>query len=151
MTASQDEIDRLLAYVADQPEQLTDRMGLRLIEVGPGRVVGSLPVSSNRQPYGLLHGGASCVLVETLGSIAAAVHAGPDKIAVGVDINVTHHRAAADGLLTGVCTPLHQGSQAATYQVSMTDEQDRRVATGRLTCALLQNRRERDSDRRRSG
>lgn len=144
-------LDRLMASFADQPEQLTDRMGLRLTEVTIDRVAGTLPVAGNRQPYGLLHGGATCVLVETLGSIAAAVHAGPDKLAVGVDINVTHHRAAADGLLTGVCTPLHQGSQAATYQVSMTDEQDRRVATGRLTCALLPNRRERDSDRRRSG
>ena len=140
MTRTPEDISALLALVADQPEQLTERMGLRLTEVAPGRVVGTLPVAGNRQPYGLLHGGASCVLVETLGSIAAGIHAGPDRTAVGVDINVTHHRASPDGLLTGICTPLHEGSSTATYQVEMTDDAGRLVATGRLTCALLRPR-----------
>ena len=133
-------LDRLMASFADQPEQLSDRMGLRLTEVTIDRVAGTLPVAGNRQPYGLLHGGATCVLVETLGSIAAAIHAGPDKIAVGVDINLTHHRAAVDGLVTGVCTPLYEGSSAATYQIAVTDDADRPTATGRLTCALRRRR-----------
>ena len=125
-----------LARFADLPEQLNDRVGLKLTEVGRGRVVGTLPVAGNRQPYGLLHGGASCVLAEALGSIAATLHAGPDAIAVGVDINATHHRAARDGLVTGVCTPLHEGATVASYQIELTDEQGRRVCTARLTCAL---------------
>jgi len=137
MTASPDEIAQVLASFASRPEQLTDRMGIVLTKVRPGRVVGTLPVSGNRQPYGLLHGGGSCVLVETLGSIAAAIHASPDRFPVGVDINVTHHRAAADGVVTGVCLPLHEGRSMASYQVVLTDERDRPVATGRLTCALL--------------
>lgn len=126
----------VLARVSGQPEQLNDRMGIELTEVEPGRVVGTMPVSGNRQPYGLLHGGASCVLAEALGSIAAAIHAGPHRMAVGVDINATHHRSARDGLVTGVCTPLHEGSTIASYQIVLTDDADRRLCTARITCAV---------------
>ena len=131
-----DVTQQVLAHLTGQPEQLNDRMGMELTEVQPGRVVGTMPVAGNRQPYGLLHGGASCVLAEALGSIAAAVHAGPDRIAVGVDINATHHRAVHSGVVTGVCTPLHEGSTVATYQIVLTDDAGRRVCTARLTCAL---------------
>ncbi|MGB9378833.1 MAG: PaaI family thioesterase [Mycobacteriales bacterium] len=131
-----DALQELLAHINSQPEQLNDKLGIELIEVAPGRVVATMPVSGNRQPYGLLHGGASCVLAEALGSIAAAVHAGPDRIAVGIDINATHHRAARDGLITGVCTALHEGSTVASYQIEMTDESGRRICTARLTCAV---------------
>ena len=68
-----------------------------------------MPVEGNTQPYGLLHGGASVVLAETLGSLGSAVHAAPDRISVGVDINATHHRAARSGTVTGVATPVHLG------------------------------------------
>jgi 1,4-dihydroxy-2-naphthoyl-CoA hydrolase len=135
---SNEELRTHMAELIDQPEQLADRLGIELTEVGPGRVVGTLPVSGNRQPYGMLHGGASAVLAETLGSIAAAVHAGRQRVAVGVDINATHHRAARTGVITGVCTPLHEGSRVASYEILLTDEEDRRVCTARLTCALLQ-------------
>ena len=130
------ELEMSFAHLAGQPEQLNDKMGIALTEVARGRVVGTMPVRGNRQPYGLLHGGASCVLAEALGSIAAAVHAGEDRIAVGIDINATHHRAARDGLITGVCTPLHEGSTIASYQIELTDEADRRVCTARITCAV---------------
>ena len=73
---------------------LNERMGIELVEVTAERVVGTMPVEGNTQPYGLLHGGASVVLAETLGSIGSALHAGPDRLSVGVDINATHHRAA---------------------------------------------------------
>jgi len=128
----------LFQQLANQPEQLAARIGIELTEVGPGRLVGTLPVSGNRQPYGMLHGGASVVLAETLGSIAAALHAGPGRVAVGVDISATHHRAARDGVVTGVCTPLHEGSRVASYEIVLTDEEDRRICTARLTCAVLQ-------------
>jgi uncharacterized protein (TIGR00369 family) len=128
--------DAVLKFIAGQPEQLTDRMGITVTEVAPGRVAGTLPVAGNRQPYGLLHGGASCVLAETLASIAAALHAGPARAAVGVDLNATHHRAVRDGLVTGVCTPLHEGRTLATYEVVLTDDLGRRVCTARLTCVL---------------
>jgi uncharacterized protein (TIGR00369 family) len=76
------------------------------------------------------------VLAETLGSIGSALHAGPDRIAVGVDLNVTHHRAVRSGAVTGVATPIHLGTTVASYQVVITDESGRRVATARLTCLL---------------
>ena len=97
-----------------------------------------MPVEGNTQPYGLLHGGASCVLAETLGSIGAILH-GPTigrPFAVGVDINATHHRAARAGLVTGVATPLHRGGSIVTYEIVITDEDGERVCTARLTCLL---------------
>lgn len=126
----------LLGTLADQPEQLADRMGITITEAGAGRLVGTMPVAGNRQPYGLLHGGASCVLAETLGSIAGAIHAGSARMAVGIDLNATHHRAAREGLVTGVCTPLHEGRTLASYQIVLTDEAGRRLCTARLTCAI---------------
>lgn len=117
---------------------LHDRMGIEVTEVSPERIVGTVPVEGNTQPYGLLHGGASCVLAEGLGSIGAAMHADQfDKIAVGVEINATHHRGVRAGLVTGVAEPLHLGRSITTHQIVLTDEQDRRVCTVRLTCALL--------------
>ncbi|WP_407941345.1 PaaI family thioesterase [Nonomuraea cypriaca] len=111
-------------------------MGIEFIEAGPERVVGRMPVEGNTQPYGLLHGGASVVLAETLGSTAAAIHAGPERIAVGIEINATHHRSATSGHVTGVATKLHGGRTLATYDIEITDEQGRRVCTSRLTCML---------------
>ncbi|MCP9988460.1 hotdog fold thioesterase [Streptomyces sudanensis] len=111
-------------------------MGLRITEAAADRVVGTLPVEGNTQPYGLLHGGASAVLAETLGSIGAMLHAGSRKTAVGVDLNCTHHRGVRSGLITGVATPVHRGRSTATYEITITDDQDKRVCTARLTCML---------------
>ena len=111
-------------------------MGIDVKEASAERVVGTMPVEGNTQPYGLLHGGASAVLAETLGSVGAMLHGGSGKIAVGVDLNCTHHRGARSGLVTGVATPLHRGRSTATYEIVITDEQDRRVCSARLTCML---------------
>jgi 1,4-dihydroxy-2-naphthoyl-CoA hydrolase len=116
---------------------LNERMGIELLEWSPERVVGTMPVEGNTQPYGLLHGGASVVLAESLGSTGAALHAHPDRLAVGVDINATHHRAARSGVVTGVATPVHLGRTMATYEVVITDENGKRVCTSRITCALV--------------
>jgi 1,4-dihydroxy-2-naphthoyl-CoA hydrolase len=116
------------------------RMGIEFLEYDAQRVVARMPVEGNTQPYGLLHGGASCVLAESLGSMGAAAHAGPDKLVVGVDINATHHRGAAAGYVTGVATPVHLGRTIATYEIVITDDQDRRVCTARLT-ALIRDAR----------
>ncbi|MGK5531412.1 PaaI family thioesterase [Streptomyces sp. URMC 129] len=115
---------------------LGERMGVRIVEASPDRVVGTMPVEGNTQPYGLLHGGASAVLAETLASVGAMLHAGPNKMAVGVDLNCTHHRAVRSGTVTGVATPAYTGRTAATYEIVITDERDKRVCTARLTCAL---------------
>ncbi|MDT0265068.1 PaaI family thioesterase [Streptomyces sp. DSM 44915] len=115
---------------------LGTRMGLRISEASPERVVGTLPVAGNTQPYGLLHGGASAVLAETLGSVGAMLHGGPHKIAMGVDLNCTHHRPVRTGTITGVATPAHAGRTSASYEVVITDDRGKRVCTARLTCAL---------------
>lgn len=115
---------------------LSDRLGIRLLEASPERVVGTMPVAGNTQPYGLLHGGASVALAETLGSFAAALHAGPGRQAVGIEINATHHRSATEGHVTGVATRAHGGRTLATYDIVITDDEGRRVCTARLTCML---------------
>ena len=115
---------------------LMERMHIELVEATATRMLGRMPVEGNTQPYGLLHGGASAVLAETLGSVGAVLHAGEGRIAVGVDLNVTHHRAATKGFVTGVATPVHLGSTVATYEVVISDDSERRVATARLTCLL---------------
>ncbi|GAA2385034.1 hypothetical protein GCM10010404_47240 [Nonomuraea africana] len=115
---------------------LGERMGIEFVEVSAERVVARMPVKGNTQPYGLLHGGASVVLAESLGSIGAAVHAGEGRIAVGIEINATHHRSATDGHVTGVATRSHGGRSLATYDVVITDEEGRRVCTSRITCML---------------
>jgi uncharacterized protein (TIGR00369 family) len=117
---------------------LGERMGIEIIEATPERVVGTMPVEGNTQPYGLLHGGASCVLAEALGSVGAVLHGQTvDRpFAVGVDINATHHKAARSGLVTGVATPVHRGRTMATYEIVITDESGERVCTARITCLL---------------
>lgn len=115
---------------------LGSRMGVEIVEASAERVVATMPVEGNTQPYGLLHGGASAVLAETIGSIGAMLHGGPAKIAVGVDLNCTHHRGVRTGRVTGVAAPVHRGRSSATYEIVISDEQDRRVCSARLTCAL---------------
>ena len=115
---------------------LMERMGIVFTEVGTDRLVATMPVAGNTQPYGLLHGGASVVLAETLGSFGSVVHAGPDRVAVGLDINATHHRAVRAGAVTGTARPLHLGRTTASWQVEIVDEQGRPVCTARISCLL---------------
>jgi len=130
-----------VALVEEGPGALAERLGITIIEAVPERVVGSMPVDGNTQPYGLLHGGASCVLAETLGSLGAALHAMRlyGGRAVGVDINATHHKAVRSGTVTGVATPVRLGASVVTYEVQLTDEAGTRVCTARLTCLLLRS------------
>jgi 1,4-dihydroxy-2-naphthoyl-CoA hydrolase len=117
---------------------LGERMGIMITEASPERVTATMPVAGNTQPYGLLHGGASCVLAETIGSIGAVLHGlTVDRpFAVGVDINATHHKGVRSGTVTGVATPLHLGRTAVTYDIVITDDDGDRVCTARLTCLL---------------
>lgn len=115
---------------------LVERLGIRLVEVSANRVIGTMPVEGNTQPAGVLHGGASVVLAETLGSVGAALHAGPGRAAAGIEVNASHHRAARSGTVTGVATALHLGRTLASYEIVLTDADDRRVCTARLTCAI---------------
>ena len=127
-------------FIAQMPQgmgALNERMGIELKEISAERIVATMPVEGNTQPYGLLHGGASVVLAETLGSIGSALHGLPDRLSVGVDINATHHRAARSGTVTGVATAVHLGRTMASYDVVITDDRGKRVCTSRITCALV--------------
>ena len=120
------------------PTSLLHRMGIEVTEATPDRLVATMPVEGNTQPYGLLHGGASVVLAETLGSIGSAIHAGPDRIVVGTDINATHHRAVRSGLVTGVATPLSLGRTLCSWEIVVSDEDGHRICTSRITCLVRQ-------------
>ena len=116
---------------------LIERMGIELEEVGADRVTARMPVAGNTQPAGLLHGGASVVLAETLGSIAAQLHGGPGRAAVGIEVNATHHRAVRDGWVRGEAVAVHRGRTTASYEIVVSDDAGRRVCTARLTCMIL--------------
>ena len=133
--------DDLLAVFGARMGALNETMGIELVEISAQRLVATMPVEGNTQPYGLLHGGASVVLAETLGSTGAAVHGFPERVPVGVDINATHHRSATSGTVTGVATAIHLGRTTASYEIVITDETGRRLCTSRITCALIEARK----------
>ena len=125
------------AFLAGSRDTLVERMGITILEATAQRVVGTMPVAGNTQPYGLLHGGASCVLAETLGSLGSALHAGLERVTVGIEISATHHCAASEGQVTGVASLLHGGRSVTTYEIVISDDRGRRVCTSRLTCLLM--------------
>jgi uncharacterized protein (TIGR00369 family) len=131
----QETLDRMAAMTV-APGTLAGRMGIKIVAASPGRVEATMPVAGNIQPFGLLHGGASCVLAETIGSLGAALHAGGDRVVVGIEISATHHRGARDGLVTAVATLAHGGRTLATFEIVITDDAGRRVCTARLTCLI---------------
>lgn len=116
------------------------KMGIEIIEASPQRLVATMPVAGNTQPFGLLHGGASVVLAETLGSVGTALHAGPTRMSVGVDINATHHKSATSGVVTAVATALSLGKTLCSYDVVITNDKGERTCTARITCLILAER-----------
>jgi 1,4-dihydroxy-2-naphthoyl-CoA hydrolase len=115
-------------------------MGIKILEAEQGRIVGTMPVEGNTQPMGLLHGGASVVLAESLGSIGTSLHAGPHRKIVGVDINATHHKSATTGLVTGVATAISLGKTLCSWEIVITNEAGERTCTARITCLILAER-----------
>ncbi len=115
---------------------LHERMGIVFTEISTEHAVARMPVEGNTQPYGLLHGGASVVLAEGVGSFLAVVLAGEGRAAVGVDINATHHRPATSGWVTAVATPISVGRTMASIDIVITDDQGRRTCTCRFTAQL---------------
>ena len=116
------------------------KMGIEIIEASPQRLVATMPVEGNTQPVGLLHGGASVVLAETLGSVGSALHAGPTRMIVGVDINATHHKSATSGVVTAVAPALSLGKTLCCYDVVITNDKGERTCTARITCLILAER-----------
>lgn len=120
--------------------ELNERMGIEILELSVDRAVATMPVVGNRQPAQLLHGGAYVVIGETLGSFSANFWAGPERYAVGVDINATHTRSATEGIVTAVCTPIHLGGSMTVHEIIISEESGNRCSTVRIT-NLLRNRR----------
>jgi len=120
---------------------LNDKMGFELLKLTPEEVIGRMPVAGNTQPYGLWHGGASCVLAEPLASLGSFMYAQPERVSVGVDINATHHRSVTAGWVTGTATAVHLGRTVASYEIVIVDDAGRRVCTARVTCQLVSPRR----------
>lgn len=119
------------------PGALAERMEFEWLEFTPERAVARMPVVGNTQPVGLFHGGAYVVLGESLGSMHANWHAGPGRLAVGVDINATHTNSATTGYVTGVCTPIHLGRTMTVHEIVCTDDRGRRCSTVRITNRIL--------------
>jgi 1,4-dihydroxy-2-naphthoyl-CoA hydrolase len=131
-----------LAILRERGAGLLDqKMGIEILEASPQRLVGRMPVAGNTQPLGLLHGGANVVLAESLGSIGTALHAGPDRMIVGVDINATHHKSARSGFVTGTATAISLGKTMCSYQIEITNEDGQRTCTARITCLILADRK----------
>jgi 1,4-dihydroxy-2-naphthoyl-CoA hydrolase len=114
-------------------------IGIELTEVGADYLKARMPVDHRtKQPYGLLHGGASCVLAETIGSIASSLVIDQEKfLCVGLEINANHVRSAREGFVTGIATPLHLGSTTHVWDIKIKDEKDKLVCISRHTVAIL--------------
>ena len=131
----QETLDRIIATTVAEGT-LPGRLGIKILSASAARVVAIMPVLGNTQPAGLLHGGASCVLAETIGSLGAFLHAGAGRMVVGIEISATHHRGVRDGEVTAVATLVHGGRTLATYDIVVTDAGGYRVCTSRLTCLI---------------
>lgn len=120
-------------------DTMSEHLGFAWVEVGENFISGSLPVDHRTiQPYGLLHGGASCVLAETLGSVASAMVVDNTKfICVGMEINANHIRSARQGKVIGKATPLHLGNSSHVWDIRIHDEAERLICVSRLTVAIL--------------
>lgn len=115
---------------------LIQMLGLEFLESGPDQVVARIPVEGNTQPYGLLHGGATAALCETVASFGTALAAGPGKLVMGIELNVNHLRAVRDGHVTATGIPLHVGKTTAVWDMKVHDDEGRLVAVSRLTLAI---------------
>ena len=115
-----------------------EHLGIEFLEVGDDYLVGRVPVDERtRQPYGLLHGGVSVVLAETLGSCGAAFSCPPGYRAVGLDINANHLRGVSSGWVTATARPLHRGRTTHVWQIELRDDAGNMSCISRITMAIL--------------
>lgn len=124
------------SFMAMGQGDLGERMGIEWLEISVEQTVARMPVAGNTQPFGLLHGGASAVLAESVGSVASNMHAGEGRYAVGIELSCTHHRSARQGFVTAVGTPLSLGRTLASYEIVISDDDGARICTARLTCLI---------------
>jgi 1,4-dihydroxy-2-naphthoyl-CoA hydrolase len=120
-------------------DTMAAHLGIEWTEVGDNFIKAKMPVDHRtKQPYGLLHGGASCVLAETMGSVASALVIDPQKsICVGIEINANHVRSAKDGFVNGIVTPIHLGASTHVWDIRIYDHREKLICISRLTVAIL--------------
>lgn len=131
------------AHFADMGKgNLGEHLGMEFTEIGPDYIKGTMPVDHRtKQPYGLLHGGASVALAETLGSVGAAMVVDhTEYICVGQEINANHLRSVRSGIITGTAKPIHIGSSSQVWEIKIHDERDHLVCISRLTVAVLKRK-----------
>jgi 1,4-dihydroxy-2-naphthoyl-CoA hydrolase len=123
-------------------DTMAEHIGIEWLEVGENFLKATMPVDSRTcQPYGLLHGGASVALAETIGSVGAAMVVDiSEYICVGLDINANHLRSAKSGLVTGIATPIHIGGSTQVWEIKIYDDREKLVCISRLTVAVLKKR-----------
>jgi len=123
-------------------KHMADHLGIEWIEFGDNFLKARMPVDHRtKQPFGLLHGGASCVLAETLGSVGAALVVDPEKHnCVGLEINANHVRSAREGFVTGVASPIHIGASTQVWDIKIYDEREKLICVSRLTVAVIPRR-----------
>ena len=120
---------------------LSEFLGIRITEIGPDFLRATMPVNERtHQPFGVLHGGASVALAETVGSLAAMLCIEPGYLALGQDINANHLRSISSGLVIATARPFHLGRTSHVWHIEIRDEQDRLVCVSRLTMAVVERR-----------
>ena len=132
--------DITLEHIRDLGKNtMADFLGMEWVSISASEIRLSMPVNDHtKQPYGLLHGGASCALAETLGSVASALVIDREKYyCVGLEINANHVRSAREGIVTGVCTPLHLGKSTHVWDIKIYDQAEKLVCVSRLTVAII--------------
>ncbi len=128
--------DEAVAIARGIQGPMVEKLGIEFLEFGERRVRARMPVGGNTQPYGVLHGGATASLCETVASVGTAFLVGVDKVAVGIDLSITHLRSARDGWVTVTAVPLRIGRTIAHWDMRVHDDEGRLVAVSRLTLAV---------------
>ena len=136
-------METLASIAANRGPSLADALGITIVELTTERVVATMPVDHRtRQPYGILHGGASVALAETVASLGGTMNVDLEQFnVVGVEINANHLRAKRDGVVTGTATPIHVGRSTHVWEIRIVDEQDRPVCVSRCTLAVVPRER----------
>jgi 1,4-dihydroxy-2-naphthoyl-CoA hydrolase len=133
---------QILERAREATKNLGDTLGIQVLELTGQRVIATMPVDERtRQPFGILHGGASVALAETIASIGATMNVDLDQFhVVGLEINANHIRAKKDGVVTGTGTPIHVGRSTQVWEVRIVDEQQRPICISRCTLATVPRR-----------
>jgi uncharacterized protein (TIGR00369 family) len=131
----------ILAWIKERGlGELAEKMGIQILELTPTYGVATMPAEGNRQPLGIVHGGAYVVLAETLGSMCATLAAGVGRHAVGIEINASHTKSAKGGVVTATARAVNVGRNLATHEIAVEDEEGNRLSTVRITNFLRDNR-----------